>query len=490
MLNITQFADTTTMYMSEIATCRCDDPGNVYFSIGLIWPGNGKMIRSHEHASNLTVGKKNTPVTNDRNCRHVKLEGFVTAKIASLPRESATAKGHQTGYVISAPGKPRQLAMGYAPYVKSVSCFYDDGNDRIFTQAWLDGDCNYTSVLRQYWMPNYKRWCNQGFGYVFYCKLFSGEARWGQCEFTAKTADKTVAQWSARDFWVARWYDAPKRRVSIPPVRQKEDLDFNISYMKLNEFLPDRRSILGDISARSIASIRAMDSSIVVEFVDTVLDLATGGLKSLIFDRIRNLKDVGKTLSGSYLFGKYGVYVPGRSAIKAIQSYAKGVKSAWRPTKCYASAHVYSVPITSTYRCRLSVDPMPSEFLRMCDQLGRLSLGVTLKDIWDLIPLSFVVDWLWSVDSYLTTLERRTDMQRYNIRCASYSIKSVLPLELKQVVGQAAAGWDGNVELVDYHRWVAFKPHLPEYSYATPSIDGISENWLDFSALVLARMCK
>lgn len=490
MLTVTQYTDTTVMLMSEFAYGNCCTVDGAYRSMGLIWPMNGSMVQSHEHASNLWVGKKNKPVSNDRNCRHVKLTGNVTAKIANLPMGTSISLGHQTGYVISAPGKPMQLAVGYAPYTKSASCVYDDGIERIFTRAWVEGDCNFTSYLVQLWRPDEKRWQGQGIGCVFYCKLFTDEARWGQCEFTSHNADETVNHWSAGNYTVLRWYDAIKRSVEIPIVRQQEDLDLNVSYMKLNESLPDRWSILGDISARSIASIRAIDSSLITDLVDNVMDLATGGLKPLILSQVKGIKEVGLSASRAYLLGKYGVYVPGKSIIQSIHAYAKGVKSAWKPTKCYASAHVYSVPITSVYRCRLSVDPLPYEVLRICDQLNRLSFGVNLKDIWDLIPLSFVVDWMWSVDSYLTTSERRTDMQRYNIRCASYSIKSTLALDLEQVVGRAVACWDGNVELVDYQRWTAFKPYLPEYSFAVPSIDGISENWLDFSALVVARMCK
>lgn len=80
--------------------------------------------------------------------------------------------------------------------------------------------------------------------------------------------------------------------------------------------------------------------------------------------------------------------------------------------------------------------------------LRQLDLVVGLSNMWDLLPYSFVLDWLVPIQETLAELDRDIDLNLYDIRDFIWSTKTVLTPQVPSTLNVT-----GNVKLTHYKRW-------------------------------------
>lgn len=452
------------------------------YDFGIMWPIDGFVTTTKAVNGVISTGPK-MPYSFDRDCRHWHVDGSLTLRY--IPVDEMRPEGwtwSNTVYRYSE-GSSTWYACGLFPFYESPTMLIGDENFRIYRTAWVEGDVNYVSTYYRYWSASHGRFLDGSINLVRFTK---GDPYF----YIAKVRGTyTYDQWVSQDYTIKSW--TPRvAAVHVSPGAPFVQPDLStVKTLRLNDCLPEREKILGDLSMNCLRSLRVQDTSIVTDVVDTVLDLALGGLRGLFKKDLEKFLDVPNALAETYLALKYGIIVPTKAAIQSIRAYAKGVRSSSRPTKCYASSVIYRQDgMVTTARCRLMVDPWPDEFRRFMDNLYRLSFGVDFKDLWDLVPLSFLVDRFWHVDDVLSQDRARVDKLRYNIKAATYSLKTVKPIKREYVLGDGATDWVGEVQYVDYERWTEPGPILPNYSLTVPSLDGLGECWLDLTSVIVTAL--
>lgn len=455
--------------------------GETYrFDFGLIWPINGCVETVKAVNGVISTGPKK-PYSFNRDCRHWHIDGSLTQRYVPCTELRPPEWTNSNIVYRYAEGINHWDAAGLFPFVETPTMIIGDENYRIYRMAWIDGDDNYVSTYYQYWVASAGRYYDGPINLVKYTK---GNAIYKVAKVRGAY---TYSQWTNRLYTIKSW---TARASALHAVASSPFVDPDlgtIEVIDLNRSLPDRDEICGDLSAKCLSSLRVQDASIVTDIVDNILGLALGGRKGDFLRHIKDVRDLPNVFADAYLYAKYGIYVPIASSIESIRAYARGVKPSKRPTKCYASGTIYRENgMVTTARCRLAVDPWPDGFRRFIDNLCRLSLGVDFKDLWDLVPLSFLADRFWHVDNVLATDRTQVDALRYNIVAATYSLRTVMSIKRDYVIIDGATDWAGEVQYVDYERWTEPGPILPNYAFTTPSLDGLGECWLDLTSVIVS----
>lgn len=119
-------------------------------------------------------------------------------------------------------------------------------------------------------------------------------------------------------------------------------------------------------------------------------------------------------------------------------------------------------------------------------QLYNWDLALSLDNVWDLIPYSFVVDWFVPLGDYLSQIDASVYYSTLPIIDVIYSIKDTvyLPDALVEAYSTATSG---NVWYCKYMRSLSYDlpPILPHFSGA-PEF----HNFKEFTALLVQRLHK
>lgn len=206
-----------------------------------------------------------------------------------------------------------------------------------------------------------------------------------------------------------------------------------------------------------------------------------------LIPKLKNLRSL-KGLSGEYLAFKFGV-LPTISDIKTIVNAvkARGPYFDKNGFETYSAGHTEEyregdVTVTSKQQLKLAILNEDRGLVEIVHRLDNMGLFPTFENVWDLIPYSFVVDWLVDVGGFLERVDTRLRLQNHDIRYVTMSHKTVTKSELTP---SFASPYVGTVELVRYHRWVSDQCPVPPLSVETTFQD--FNHWLEASALIIQR---
>lgn len=122
-------------------------------------------------------------------------------------------------------------------------------------------------------------------------------------------------------------------------------------------------------------------------------------------------------------------------------------------------------------------------------EIYRAGLIPTLEDVWDLIPYSFVVDWIVGVNKFLSQLDAQYLIARLPVFSVVFGRRLMMKGDVSFLDSAAVDdGIRGTFTYVEYSREVGTKlvPPTPSLQSTVSSFD----NWSEASALFIQRVAK
>jgi hypothetical protein len=129
---------------------------------------------------------------------------------------------------------------------------------------------------------------------------------------------------------------------------------------------------------------------------------------------------------------------------------------------------------------KLAYSGTDDKITELAENMDKLGILPDLQNIWDLIPFSFVIDWLVKVSEFLGYFDFYQKALRMRIRYVTMSRKYVTSVEY----GDDKFPFTGLAKVVSYHRWVTDQCPLPPLTLQSSSPQG---HFLEASALILQR---
>lgn len=206
--------------------------------------------------------------------------------------------------------------------------------------------------------------------------------------------------------------------------------------------------------------------------------------------KLLNLKKLKllEAVSGDYLTWIYGV-LPTIHDLERIWDYFRAHENYYDRNGYVVFTAVETQSTTSdhgdqmiTWRAKVAIDEEDPRYLdlrKQYDNLGRLP---TLKEIWELIPFSFVIDWFVNVGKMLDGLQATGFAIRLPIRYYTLS-KKVVTTSRNSNLCNGAVSYD--LKRTTYHRWVT--DHCPSV-FVPPAFETtFLDRWIEGAALIIAR---
>lgn len=205
-----------------------------------------------------------------------------------------------------------------------------------------------------------------------------------------------------------------------------------------------------------------------------------------LIPKLRNLRNL-KEWANNLLTVEYGI-LPTVSDVKDIVGAMKSIvpyvdRNGFDTYS--ASRFAYANGGTTTYaleqHLKLAIGSEDNALEGLVTSLENIGVFPSLENIWDLVPYSFVVDWLIGVGDFLERVDTRLRLTRFNIKYVTMSYKKIATSRL----GSTSVPLAGEVSLVHYHRWVSDQCPVPPLSlHQNPDL---VSHWLEASALIVQR---
>lgn len=198
-----------------------------------------------------------------------------------------------------------------------------------------------------------------------------------------------------------------------------------------------------------------------------------------------------KTYSSLYLAFKYGLSLTVQdtkeilsaisSACAKVPELGKRHTRAGRSRRIQANGNFY----TETYRYKVTIDSLPNVAVDLVRKALEWNVYPTLQNDWDMIPFSFVVDWVLDVSSLLERLDTTMKWQYYAVTnvCKSRKTTCWIPESMLR------ACWNvyGSVYQTQYIREIGTQVDQPAYRIDSPK--GF-HNWVELGALIIQMSKK
>lgn len=206
-----------------------------------------------------------------------------------------------------------------------------------------------------------------------------------------------------------------------------------------------------------------------------------------LIPKLRNLRNL-KGLSGEYLGLNFGL-LPTISDIRSIIGAFSTVSALDRQgnhTYYASSNHVGSESIYKTdlvQHLKLAVAKEDNGLEALISAFESMGVLPNFENVWDLLPYSFLIDWVINVGGLLERFDASQRIERFNVDYVTMSQKLTVTLDLLPM--SADNTLTGPIRTVHYHRWVSDQCPVPAMSlqFGLPA----PSHWLEAAALLIQR---
>lgn len=200
-----------------------------------------------------------------------------------------------------------------------------------------------------------------------------------------------------------------------------------------------------------------------------------------------------KDISSFFLGNKYGyqlTYADAQSIGGALerlrQNVKRGQKEIQKLTSALKTTLPGRVPLTVDCHYTAKVGTSNDPLMQSIKGLFDWDLYPSLKNMWDLIPYSFCVDWVVGLGDLFETIDANVYMRYYQARSIMKSTKiSTGPVNNQQILG-SLPGACGLVSYTHYRRWVefSFDPMPLSVDFHPSELLG---HWVEGASLIIQR---
>lgn len=272
-----------------------------------------------------------------------------------------------------------------------------------------------------------------------------------------------------------------------------------ISDMVTN-IIPDPDSEVGHMAKRDEAIYAALDNISLAginplsDFQDSIAPLQPL-VQLLKLLRVRSVFDVFKNLGSLHLMYKYVL----KTNLLTISECKKLVRTLRNPRKLLSSLHDYGLlgqgeseeefvdgdlSIAVKYNAKMRYICDPKSFDNFLDIVNLLGLTPRITDLWDDLPLSFVLDWLVPIGDAVNNLELNNIQQRvpFNYGILTTKVKT----SISRKFGAPNRNFTIDLSVVAYKRRIIHE--FPSNVWFGVSLQDPSRQLLTGGALLLQFM--
>lgn len=272
------------------------------------------------------------------------------------------------------------------------------------------------------------------------------------------------------------WYET-NPSIAVSPGALQQNLEHYVNERLTSNF-PIESIDYGDLAARAVKQKIRLD----VNLFEVLRELPQA--KEMI-PKLKNLTKL-KTHTGNFLAVKYGVL----PTISDLESIVGAFKSRIPYTDRFrfeifnasnkADLNVGSASYSLKQYIKVAVQNEDSQFVELLNKLEDFGFALTFSNAWDLVKLSFVLDWFIDVGGFLERIDQNLRLARYNIPYTTCSYKKTIKGEISPLDGLAISG---PIQWRNYKRWV--KPYCPLPPLTLSTTPTIANHWLEAGALLL-----
>lgn len=301
---------------------------------------------------------------------------------------------------------------------------------------------------------------------------------------SAEAFRKVIARGTPYDlnsaFWNATATPYILKNTGVSPSTMKSDILMRLVDEWTKDSTPLEFIHYGDLAMQATAKVNAND----VNMFAFLRDLRKPWE---LVPKLRNLRNL-KTWADNFLTVEYGI-LPTIDDIKSIVTALRGVKPYLDRNgfKVVTAKYVNSKTVSNTtysleQRIKVAVDNEDAGLLALANKLDSMGFLLTLENVWDLIPYSFVIDWFLDIGSLLERADANLRILRLGVRYATFSWKRTATVKLQPTPNFP---YSGTISTVQYHRWVT--DHCPEPPLSLPEVPSDFNHWLEATALLVQR---
>jgi hypothetical protein len=202
-----------------------------------------------------------------------------------------------------------------------------------------------------------------------------------------------------------------------------------------------------------------------------------------------NLKSP-KSWASLYLWAHYGLSLTVKDSeelVHAFKNFMKAPKDAFLKRQVRYGTAFTSEPHEAygsiTTRGNVKVDFQPRSYAAEYVKGMLFDTNLTLGNMWDLIPFSFVADLFLAVSTVLEQVDSRNQQYSYfSLNAITYSLKTTYSLPGSSLISSL----EGDILVTRYDRWI--ERTLPPFQIGWKPPADPQRNWVEATALVVANL--
>jgi hypothetical protein len=291
--------------------------------------------------------------------------------------------------------------------------------------------------------------------------------------------------------------------------------DLNLASKWLQRFIPpDDVNVWGDLCQEAVQDAQAVDVNS-LQLVREIFELKDSVIAALRL--IRKKADV-KSLSKLWLSLKYGLRLTAKDSKEIADATSKAMEPMvataraltpigtltsprWSWSKNYrycrarssrefviSSGLLQSCSVGQQYNYKVYYDPVDSKFNDCIRKLMDWDVFPTLQNIWDLIPLTFVLDWFVDFENYFNIVDSAEYATLLNVLEVIKTRKTTffsVPLDRFLPIAKEGQVVIGNVEYSRYERLIVPYLTIPRLRLETPQN---FHNFVELFAIVVTQL--
>lgn len=254
------------------------------------------------------------------------------------------------------------------------------------------------------------------------------------------------------------------------------------------KFIPSKDDyVYGDLVRRCANDARTISTN----SIELVTELAgiSATLRSILGLATGNVN--AKTIASAYLTYKYGPRLTGLGLKTVLEGLGKRVRTIdGKHSRTRAKTSFVLTPVVGntghlnvTYCYKMIYATYTNDVRDFLKSWFNSGLFPSLTNAWDLVPLSFVLDWFFEVESFLDGIDANTYWSLHQIVDVVYSKKQVFS-GVNWLFSGAGYTLVGDMSFKYYERNVASSAHPPLFFDPSPHE---FKNYAELTSLIIAN---